>query len=740
MSRKPKEEKAAKEESSDILTSQEQLKSFLKTNKESHYNFETSIDYKVSSGSLIFDYNLDGGLGTGLHRFCGLNEGGKEQPISEPVLTPNGWTKIGELKPGSIIFGSNGETQAVLAVYPQGVKDVYEVEFDDGSKTRCGLDHLWETSNFQERHNGGFKSVKSLEQIISSIKYGFCLNHSVRIVKPINFNLPVSLLINPYLLGVLIGDGGITKSATISNKDEEIWDIISEIINKDYPKLKISTIDDVSKSTSSSDGDNLLIKHLRHYKLFGSTSDQKFIPNDYKFASISDRTSLLQGLIDTDGYISKNKSEILYYTASEQLADDVLHIVRSLGGIARKRFKKTSYINKNGKRIICKDCFIISFYLPSEIIPAKLTRKLKNLSLRQKNFTHFIKKVTKVGSEESVCIKVSSKDSLYVTKDFILTHNTSCALQFMRNFLNTQKNGKGFYMKAEGRLSKEMMERSGVKFVFTPEEWVPGTCFVFESNIHETVFDAMRQLIGKNDEKILYFFILDSVDGLIRKCDLDKTFEDSAKVAGGAVIASDLMKRVSIALQKRGHIAVFISQVRADIKLDPYSKAPVRQTSATGGNALLHFANWIIEFEPRFSGDLILEDPNGKYDEYKNPYIGHFVKATVKKSPNEKTNARIEYPIRYGRKNGTSNWIEKEILDLLFMWEIVTKKGAWISFDEEFIAAAKEAGFENLPNQIQGAAKFEKLINEDEPLKNFFLKYIRCNLLNFDDAIYNSDQ
>ena len=74
------------------------------------------------------------------------------------------------------------------------------------------------------------------------------------------------------------------------------------------------------------------------------------------------------------------------------------------------------------------------------------------------------------------------------------------------------------------------------------------------------------------------------------------------------------------------------------------------------------------------------------------------------------------------------------------MWEIVTKKGAWISFDEEFIAAAKEAGFENLPNQIQGAAKFEKLINEDEPLKNFFLKYIRCNLLNFDDAIYNSDQ
>jgi len=317
---------------------------------------------------------------------------------------------------------------------------------------------------------------------------------------------------------------------------------------------------------------------------------------------------------------------------------------------------------------------------------------------------------------------------------------TSSALQFMKNFLLTQKNGKGFYIKAEGRLSKEMIERSGVKFVFKPEEWVLGTCFVFESNIHETVFDAMRELIGKNDEKIRYFFLLDSVDGLIRKMDLDKTFEESQKVAGGAVIAADLMKRVSIALQKRGHIAIFISQVRADIKLDPYSKAPIRQTSATGGNALLHFANWIIEFEPRFSKDLILEDPNTNYDEHKNPYIGHIVKIVVKKSPNEKTNAKINYPIRYGRKNGTSNWIEKEILDLLFMWEIATKKGPWISFDEEFLASIKEAGFEDFPIQVQGAARFEKLINENDLLKSFFINYIRKNILNFDDAIYNSDE
>ncbi len=317
---------------------------------------------------------------------------------------------------------------------------------------------------------------------------------------------------------------------------------------------------------------------------------------------------------------------------------------------------------------------------------------------------------------------------------------TSCALQFMKNFLDQPTKRKGFYIKAEGRLSKEMINRSGVKFVFDADDWKEGTCFVFESNIYETVFDALRELVGKNDEKIQYFFLLDSVDGLIRKGDLDKTFEESQKVAGGAVIAADLMKRMSIALQKRGHVCVFISQVRADIKLDPYSKAPIRQTTATGGNALLHFANWIIEFEARYKGDLILQDEKAAYDEQKNPLIGHVVKVTIKKSPNEKTNSIIKYPIRYGRKNGTSNWIEKEIFDFLLMWDFAEQKGAWINFDADFLNILKEAGFVDFPDKIQGTAKFETLINENEKLKKFLFNYISENLLIFDDGISDSNE
>lgn len=302
---------------------------------------------------------------------------------------------------------------------------------------------------------------------------------------------------------------------------------------------------------------------------------------------------------------------------------------------------------------------------------------------------------------------------------------TSEALEVMRNFLKTVPNSRGFYIKAEGRLTKEMRARSGVDFVFDTEEWADGNCFVFECNIYETVVEALRMLVGKNSEGTKYCFILDSVDGLIAKGDMDKPFVDSKKVAGGAVIASDFMKRVSIALSKRGHMAIFVSQVRADIKLDPYSKAPVRQTSATGGNALLHFANFILEFEPCFKTDQILQKQNEKYDHEKNKIIGRYAKITVKKSPNEKTNSVIQYPIIYGRTGGKSIWVEKEILDMMFLWDLAVKKGAgWIEFDEDFLTMLSEEGIE-FPTKIQGENQLSKFVEENERAKEFLLNYFK---------------
>jgi RecA/RadA recombinase len=300
---------------------------------------------------------------------------------------------------------------------------------------------------------------------------------------------------------------------------------------------------------------------------------------------------------------------------------------------------------------------------------------------------------------------------------------TSASLEVMKNFLATIPNSKGFYVKAEGRLSDEMQKRSGIKFVFDPEEWDVGTCFVFECNIYETVVEGMKNLVMSNEEKIKYMFVVDSVDGLVAQNDAGKSFNEAQKVAGGAVIAGAFMKMTSTPLSKRGHMAIFISQVRSDIKIDPYSAAPIRQTSATGGNALLHFSNFILEFEPRFEGDVILKDPSiKKSDPIKNPIIGHWCKICIKKSPNEKSKVRITYPIKYGRVNGTSVWLEKEIVDMLMMWEMVTRSGAWYYLSDDFASMLKENNFE-APDKFQGENAIFEFVESNPNLVKFLHKY-----------------
>lgn len=294
---------------------------------------------------------------------------------------------------------------------------------------------------------------------------------------------------------------------------------------------------------------------------------------------------------------------------------------------------------------------------------------------------------------------------------------TSEALEVMRNFCKSGDNRKGVYIKAEGRLPKEMVERSGVEFVYDADKWEAGTCFVFESNIYETVMDLMRKFVMHKDD-IQYCFIIDSVDGLISKGDINKSLEESNKVAGGAVIASNMMKRISIALAKRGHMAIFTSQVRADIKLDPYSKAPIRQITGTGGNALLHFANWIVEFEPRFNRDLILKNPKAKLGE-DNPPIGHEAKVVIKKSPNEKTNLTIKYPILYGQKGGKSIWRTKEVVDMLLVFELVVKKGAWYTLSEEL----GEIVSIDTSLKFQGEPALFKFFEDEEEVSQVLYRY-----------------
>lgn len=305
---------------------------------------------------------------------------------------------------------------------------------------------------------------------------------------------------------------------------------------------------------------------------------------------------------------------------------------------------------------------------------------------------------------------------------------TSFCLEVARNFLK-MPGTRGLYIKAEGRLGPEISERSGVKLVFKEEDWVDGTMFVFETNIYEVAVEIMTMYIQNNPEKKKFIFILDSVDGLTMRGDVDREYEESNKVAGGAVVAGNFMKRISIPLAKRGHMALFISQVRSDIKLDPYSKAPVRLISGTGGNALMHFANWIFEFEPKFRDDIITKnEKEKKIDPKTNPIVGHWAKVTIRKSTNEKTGMQFRYPIKHGRSHGKSVWIEKEIVDMLQSWALITRGGSWYKFDLDFYNEYRLEDHGLLP-QYQGIVELFNAIENSEKATKVIADYIRKTIL-----------
>ena len=295
---------------------------------------------------------------------------------------------------------------------------------------------------------------------------------------------------------------------------------------------------------------------------------------------------------------------------------------------------------------------------------------------------------------------------------------TSCALSIMKSFLSKAKNRKALYIKAEGRLSKNMIERSGVNFVENAEGWKDGTCFIFKSNIYETVANLIYQLVQTNEDNTNYFFIIDSMDALIPKGDKDKSFEDAVKVSGGAVISSHFLKKMALPFSVGGHICAMISQVRSEVKINQYAKTDPRLTNASGGSALLHYSDWIFEFSPRYKADYITSTVNGKEEN-----IGHWAKILFRKSPNEKDGKEIRYPIKHNQVNGNSVWIDYEIADLMLTWEMAKKSGAWIKIDPSLIEELKNKNI-LFPETVQGIDNLRlALSNNEEASEYLFNKF-----------------
>lgn len=303
---------------------------------------------------------------------------------------------------------------------------------------------------------------------------------------------------------------------------------------------------------------------------------------------------------------------------------------------------------------------------------------------------------------------------------------TPQAIEICRNFLNTVPNSKAFWVYSEGRgLSKENIARCGLTFVYNFEEWEFGTVFVLESNVYEVFIKCVKKLVVNNTQKIKYCFVVDSIDGLILKDDKIKDIDQNSKVAGTPMLSKKMLQSLSLGMFKYGHMMLLISQVTAEIKIDPYSKTPNRGGTFSGGNSLLHGADWILEYGCTYNSDYILDNPNGKLNDGKSKTIGKWTRVTIQKSALETSRKQmISYPIKFGRKP-SGIWLEYEIVDTLLTWDLVKKAGAWLSFSDSLMDQFKENSIINVEKQHQGMDNLRDYLEKNVEIKDFLYKKLK---------------
>jgi phosphate starvation-inducible protein PhoH len=295
----------------------------------------------------------------------------KAQPLDAPILTPLGWVTMNDINVGDSVISVDGTATTVTEVFPQGMKDIWELSFSDGVKVECCSDHLWYTQAQEDINQNRTGSVKITSDIIETIWENGMINHKIPITAPVIFTQK-ELEFDPYLLGCALSDNLYEQNTELTTNECEIIETINESLS------------------------------------------EKMIPECYKINSINNRLLILRGLMDMNGIVSNNNTQIKFSSYSKQIINDVKELVQSLGGIA---IDKIPIINNNETLynigiIIGQDINIFSSRrIDINILPYNIPNR-------------YIVSAKLIGKKEAKCIKIDHESHLYLTNDYIVTHNT----------------------------------------------------------------------------------------------------------------------------------------------------------------------------------------------------------------------------------------------------------------------------------------------------------------------------
>ncbi len=362
---------------------------------------------------------------------------GRAQPLSSNVLTPSGFQPIGSLRVGDLVIGSDGRPTPVLGIYPQGRKDVFRLRAQDGASTLCCAEHLWSVLTPDDRRRDKPARILETREMIGWLRSAHQRRFELPLMSaPVEFE-PRGVPMDPYALGLLLGDGCLTTSTTPSfaTADPDLAAALEDALEGIEVRHKCGP-DYVLRNIGGHRGGvivtNPVTGTLRELGLAGTRSSTKFVPEPYLRNSSDVRLAVLQGLLDSDGGPVTQRGRtcrIQYTTCSERLRDHVAFLVRSLGGVAychRREAAGRAPGLARGRLVYHRsDAFILDIRLPRGIEPFRLRRKQERYrSDGGGRPMRLVDTIDPAGEAETVCIQVAAADSLYVTDDFLVTHNT----------------------------------------------------------------------------------------------------------------------------------------------------------------------------------------------------------------------------------------------------------------------------------------------------------------------------
>lgn len=386
-----------------------------------------------------------------------------------PVATPDGWRPLKDIRPHDLVYADDGTPTKVLATVDYSEAECWEVVLSDGTSVICDDSHRWDVRRMGTDEKGEWRTVtlQEIRQFVTTGLKGNCttgVQRTVRLAqegeKPWldsrgypRYQVPIAapvqyperpLPVDPYLLGVLLGDGALSTGSVRFHKNEP--DLIERVAAAlpeecELKEVKPGTGDYRivhrlgKRCPKPGDGShaNPITQALADMGLWGSKSHEKFIPTPYLLASVGQRIALLQGLLDTDGTCAKKtgRGGVTFGTSSPWLMEGITELVRSLGGLVTPRKPyESGYRRANGERVACRTSYRCGIRLPDKVMPFHISRKAElylgpSSGRSNGGLARSIVDIRPAGQRQTRCLTVDHPSERFVVEDYAVSKNSA---------------------------------------------------------------------------------------------------------------------------------------------------------------------------------------------------------------------------------------------------------------------------------------------------------------------------